>query len=926
MIEDDQAREKVQSLIRDYQSILRNRAESLGWKLDNTSDLARVLRLPGTFNHKSEPVLVSISKRSCKTRYRFQDIRSALDDCQQEDSYDSGPRETEKDPVLYPKTITSEKEEPNLFAIKEKCPFIRHCMNEQKDLSEPEWYAFLSISARCQNGRENSHEYSKQYPGYTEQETDEKIDHALNDTGPYSCRYIAENIACERCQECCYSGSVASPIQLGYSGVQPKMRLDKAQEIVDNLLEDVKQETLSVESAYEKFLSDPLTHGALVALYLEKRASYFGVIESLEKHKQIKGKHVTRLESSIKETAAKTKTSLKALPSRKPEKAIDQRQDAPLNPTAIVPSGWDTSNGLSRAYRNKSNDEDVEEEFFQIAKEPIFISSKYTNLQDNSTQLDLIFPYDGKWEKKRLPRSHVFQSGKLLQCADYGMSITQNNASQIVEYLYAFEHINLREGIAKYYSSSIFGWQGEQGTLGFLLGGRFFPPDGGPDVDTLDSSATLSEGTVVFLPNNESPNMEHLAKAFIKKGSYEQWLEALKLLEHKAPALFCVYAAFVPPLMGILDMPNFIVDINYTTSSGKTTLQRFLASIYGSTEKNGYLRNWNVTRVFVERLSAVLLNLPLLLNDTKNIKNTEIIDKVVYDITNGTTHGRGTITGIKPTHPIKTVLFSSGETPIIDQATSSGVATRVITLHLPPFEEINSDSAQLINKLDGIINENYGIAGELFIRYLVQNRKDKTEDWKKLHEQFLNHYASKAAGIPYVDRLGKYFAAIDTAGTIAHEALGLPWDFKSPIESLWDELTERSKDPTPANGALEDIYSFCCSNKNAFYPGASGDKCLGTWNYKDDSWETIAIFSTEAKAEIERLYPGRKNEILREWQKQGYIVCDKNRFTKRVGVDGQPVPCIVIRRKKLEDLGICSKDTDQDVSEPDDTDDFLSIF
>ncbi|HEY8415736.1 MAG TPA: DUF3987 domain-containing protein [Thermaerobacter sp.] len=48
-------RERAQDLIRRFQTKLQAEARQRGWRLDNTSDLARVLRLPSTFNHKCDP-------------------------------------------------------------------------------------------------------------------------------------------------------------------------------------------------------------------------------------------------------------------------------------------------------------------------------------------------------------------------------------------------------------------------------------------------------------------------------------------------------------------------------------------------------------------------------------------------------------------------------------------------------------------------------------------------------------------------------------------------------------------------------------------------------------------------------------------------------------------------------------------------------
>ena len=53
----EQARMEAASLAQRWNTTLRVRAAEHDWTVDSTFDLARVMRVPGTFNHKSEPVM-----------------------------------------------------------------------------------------------------------------------------------------------------------------------------------------------------------------------------------------------------------------------------------------------------------------------------------------------------------------------------------------------------------------------------------------------------------------------------------------------------------------------------------------------------------------------------------------------------------------------------------------------------------------------------------------------------------------------------------------------------------------------------------------------------------------------------------------------------------------------------------------------------
>jgi hypothetical protein len=101
--------------------------------------------------------------------------------------------------------------------IVKKCRFITHCKHDAEKLSEPEWYAFITIASRCENGEQIVHDASKPYNNngkrYNYKETQKKIEHALNDTGPYTCETIKNRIKNEYCGGC--GQLVKSPIVFG---------------------------------------------------------------------------------------------------------------------------------------------------------------------------------------------------------------------------------------------------------------------------------------------------------------------------------------------------------------------------------------------------------------------------------------------------------------------------------------------------------------------------------------------------------------------------------------------------------------------------------------------------------------------------------------------------------------------------------------
>jgi len=104
----------------------------------------------------------------------------------------------------------------NLERIEEQCAFMRHCRDDAADLPENEWYAWLSILARCKDGNRLAHEIGSAYEKYSPAETNEKFQRAATETGPRRCENI--RTFCTACSGCTVGapvGEITSPVQLG---------------------------------------------------------------------------------------------------------------------------------------------------------------------------------------------------------------------------------------------------------------------------------------------------------------------------------------------------------------------------------------------------------------------------------------------------------------------------------------------------------------------------------------------------------------------------------------------------------------------------------------------------------------------------------------------------------------------------------------
>lgn len=137
---------------------------------------SRVMRLPGFYHCKEDPVMVECIYFHPENKYTQDELASVL-------------------PKVEPESSVEAKKgsERGLTIVRRECDFIRHCEADAKTLSEHDWYAMITNLAVFEGGVEMIHALSRNYPGYNENETQKKINHFLTSgTRPITCRVIAE--------------------------------------------------------------------------------------------------------------------------------------------------------------------------------------------------------------------------------------------------------------------------------------------------------------------------------------------------------------------------------------------------------------------------------------------------------------------------------------------------------------------------------------------------------------------------------------------------------------------------------------------------------------------------------------------------------------------------------------------------------------
>ena len=169
-----------------------------------TSDGARVLRLPNTHNHKTDPPTPVKCLRG-RGLIDFEAFATLVGD-----EPIGEPSKMEDFGVLAQRLLSNK--ESYFKDVLKKCAQMKYVWQNPEEVSEPLWFDAISIVKHCvDGGRDGAHKLSSKYSAYDAEETDNKYD-----TTKYvhKCETINEHRT-GVCGDCPHWSKKSSPITLG---------------------------------------------------------------------------------------------------------------------------------------------------------------------------------------------------------------------------------------------------------------------------------------------------------------------------------------------------------------------------------------------------------------------------------------------------------------------------------------------------------------------------------------------------------------------------------------------------------------------------------------------------------------------------------------------------------------------------------------
>ncbi len=107
-------------------------------------------------------------------------------------------------------------QEASFRSIKAGCQWIAREYEERDRQGYNNWLTTLRVLAVCEDGERLAHDFSRDHPSYSTQETADKFEEARDNMAPPTCAYVAAGLDAAECASCPSSVSIKSPMAFSY--------------------------------------------------------------------------------------------------------------------------------------------------------------------------------------------------------------------------------------------------------------------------------------------------------------------------------------------------------------------------------------------------------------------------------------------------------------------------------------------------------------------------------------------------------------------------------------------------------------------------------------------------------------------------------------------------------------------------------------
>lgn len=214
-----------------------------------------------------------------------------------------------------------------------------------------------------------------------------------------------------------------------------------------------------------------------------------------------------------------------------------------------------------------------------------------------------------------------------------------------------------------------------------------------------------------------------LTGAFEPEGSRESWVAMTKVLQHSdlRPHAFSLLLGFGAPLLRFSGLEALMVSLHGKTGTGKSTMLRWLSSIYGHPGKL-MLKSTDTDNSIFSRLGQ-MSNLPVVIDELTSM-DSHRARSVALRVTDGRDRARLSSDATeRQQQRWQTIAVCSTNTSLVSligsgKADAGAEFMRVLELSVPP-NEVFSDS-QRSRRIGAMLTQNHGLVGREYLQQIVK--------------------------------------------------------------------------------------------------------------------------------------------------------------------------------------------------------------
>lgn len=328
------------------------------------------------------------------------------------------------------------------------------------------------------------------------------------------------------------------------------------------------------------------------------------------------------------------------------------------------------------------------------------------------------------------------------------------------------------------------------------------------------------------------------------------------------------------------------LDIAGISSTGKSTTQQFICSLYGNPKQSnkGLFRTFNGTVNSFFSANESMHGVPIVIDDSSSKESAINWESFVYQMTAGEAKSRCNGDGDirNGSDGWDGLIVISSEHSILENSNAKlGAVVRLLLAE----DIVWTKNAEESNEIKRTVLKNYGFVAPKFVQGLIDYVKEN--EIETIKDRYYNEVAKIKKLIIEPDnltsRVCEQIGMLAITTELVNEILGYQIDKNKIIKPFVDRENLESQKRDPSISAFEMIKANSLKFRKQFrYKSikneASFENCIGTIK-NEGSFKIVNILSTTVNDWLLKNGYTQTQAILKKWRDAGKIKCDAGHLT-----------------------------------------------